>query len=124
MSRPADEWGEDKELRPDDFADVAAIRDRWVADEAEMRAWLDGLTDAAVAAEVRPGLSRVARPMWQFLMHIIVHANQQQADAAQTLTIAGASPGELGLLEFLGEREAGERPGPTGAVGSPVSLRA
>ena len=107
MNRPADEWGEDKELRPGDFADVAAIRDRWAADEAEMRAWLDGLTDEDLAAQVRPGLSSVARPMWQFLMHIVVHGYQQQAEAAQMLTVAGASPGELGLLEFLGEGERG-----------------
>jgi uncharacterized damage-inducible protein DinB len=90
-----------EELRPDDYADVAAIREHWRRDESEMRAWLDGMTDADTEAPVGSELSRDSRPLWQYLSHIVFHAAQQQSDAATLLTIAGQSPGELGYLEFL-----------------------
>jgi uncharacterized damage-inducible protein DinB len=90
-----------KELRPDDYANLAAIREHWRGDEAEMRAWLDAMTDADMEAPVDSELSRDSRPLWQYLGHIVFHAAQQQSDAATLLTIAGQSPGELGYLEFL-----------------------
>ena len=93
-----------EDLNPDDFADLAAIRERWTRDEAEMRAWIDGLTDADVEAEVPSELSRDRRPRWQYVMHIVLHGAQQQADAATLLTRTGHSPGEIGWGEFLRER--------------------
>jgi uncharacterized damage-inducible protein DinB len=103
--RPPEEWGSDAELVPDDFPDVATLRERWDADEAEMRAWLGTLGDDDLAATLHPGLSRTSRPLWQFVIHIVTHAAHQQADAAAMLTAAGASPGEIGFLEFLGVTE-------------------
>ena len=105
QDRPAEEWGEDKELTAGMFPDVAALRAHWEADEAEMSSWLAELTDDELRADVHPGLSSVARPLWQFVMHIVSHGYQQQAEAAAILTRAGASPGDIGLLEFLGERD-------------------
>jgi uncharacterized damage-inducible protein DinB len=90
-----------EELRPDDYPDLAAIREHWRRDEAEMRAWLDGMSDADVEAPVHSELSRDDRPLWQYMGHIVFHATQQQSDAATLLTLAGQSPGELGYLEFL-----------------------
>jgi uncharacterized damage-inducible protein DinB len=37
----------------------------------------------------------------QFLLHIVVHATQQQSNAATLLTLAGQSPEDLGYLEWL-----------------------
>ena len=107
--RPPEEWGSDAELVPEDFADVVKLRERWAADEAEMRAWLAGLSDDELAAMSHPGLSRTARPLWQFVVHIVTHGAHQQADAAALLTAAGASPGEIGFLEFLGVTERENR---------------
>ena len=89
-----------EELRPEDYPDVAAIRDHWRRDEAEMRSWLDPMTDQDIAAPTRSELSRDNRPLWQYLLHIVFHAAQQQADAATLLTLAGRSPGDLGYLEM------------------------
>ena len=97
-----DRLSEDEaDLSPSDYPDVASLRERWRRDEAEMRAWLGGLTEEELAAEVLSGLTQNRRPLWQYLMHIVVHAAQQQADAATLLTLAGRSPGELGFLEYL-----------------------
>jgi uncharacterized damage-inducible protein DinB len=95
-----------EELRPEDHADVAELRDHWRRDEAEMRSWLDPMTDEDIAAPVRSDLSKDARPLWQYLLHIVFHATQQQADAATLLTLAGRSPGDIGYLEMMRERSA------------------
>lgn len=43
-------------------------------------------------------------PRWRFLLHIVFHATQQQADAATLLSLAGSSPGELEFLDHVDER--------------------
>ena len=91
----------DTELRPADYPDIASVRDHWRRDEAEMRAWLEPMTDDDIAASVPSGLTKDTRPLWQYLLHIVFHAVQQQADAATLLTLAGHSPGEIGYLERL-----------------------
>jgi len=95
---------DEADLSPDDYPDVAAIREHWRRDEADMRAWLEELSDELVAADVVSGLTDSRRPLWQYLVHIVTHAAQQQADAAILLSLAGRSPGELGFLEYLSTR--------------------
>jgi uncharacterized damage-inducible protein DinB len=92
---------DEAELKADDYADVASLRAHWQRDEAEMRAWIASLTDDDLASDVASNLTKDRRPLWQYLVHIVVHATQQQADAATLLTLAGQSPGELGYLEYL-----------------------
>jgi uncharacterized damage-inducible protein DinB len=93
-----------EDLKPEDFPDVASLRDRWREDEAEMRSWLESMTDEALNSEVASELSNDRRPLWHYLLHIVTHAAQQQADAATILTAAGHSPGEIGYLEFMRSR--------------------
>ena len=92
---------DEAELLPEDFPHVAVLRERWRRDEAEMRTWLDTLTDEQLTSVVSTGPLANSLPLWQFLVHILMHAAQQQADAATLLTMAHHSPGELGYLEFL-----------------------
>lgn len=92
---------DEDDLRPEDYPDVASIREHWRRDEADMRTWLDALTEDQLAAEVQSGLTQDSRPLWQYLVHIGMHAAQQQADAATLLSLAGRSPGDLGFLEYL-----------------------
>jgi uncharacterized damage-inducible protein DinB len=91
---------DEEDLKPEDYPDVATIRDHWRRDEAEMRAWLDSLTDEDIAAPVHSALTADDRPLWQHLLHIVFHATQQQADAATLLTLAGHSPGDIGYPEM------------------------
>ncbi len=91
----------DNDLRPEDYPDLARLRAHWDADQAEMRAWLATLDDDRLAAPVHSKLTEQTLPLWQFLIHIVMHAAQQQADAATLLSGASQSPGELGFLEFL-----------------------
>ena len=91
----------EEDLRPEDYADVAAIREHWRRDEAEMRAWLESLTEEDIGTPVHSDLTNAVRPLWQYLLHIVFHGTQQQADAAALLTLAGRSPGDIGYLEML-----------------------
>jgi uncharacterized damage-inducible protein DinB len=94
---------DDEELDPADFATVEAIRERWQEDEAEMRAWLAGLTDADLAVRCRAERD-LEHPFWHHLQHLYTHGIQQLSDAATLLSMHGHSPGELDFLEFVEER--------------------
>ena len=90
---------DDEELEPGDFPTIASIRERWAADEADMRAWLTTLDDGALAAACdAEDPPRHAR--WVHLQHLYTHALQQFADAATLLSAAGRSPGSLDFLEW------------------------
>lgn len=104
QGRPEEEWGSAEELKPEDFAHVEPLRARWEAEEDELRDWVASLSDEDLAADVRPALTGHALPLWYFVMHIVMHGTQQQADAATLLTAAGESPGEIGFLEFVAEQ--------------------
>ena len=96
---------DDEELRAEDFPDLAAIAARWADDEAEMRAWLSTLDEAALAAPCRTEATGGGHPFWFHLQHLYSHALQQLSDAAVLLSAAGRSPGELDFLEFVEARE-------------------
>jgi len=94
-----DDWGPDAELRGPDYPDVASVAEHWKRDEAEMRAWLAGLSDADLDAPPVRGEDR--QPLWQYTLHLVSHGIQQFSEAAVLLTRAGRSPGEIGFLEFI-----------------------
>lgn len=73
-----------------------------------MYAWFNSLADNALARSVSSDFTRNRRPLWQYVVHVVIHAMQQQADAATLLTLAGRSPGELGFLEYLRSLPQGE----------------
>ena len=99
---------DDEELDPADFDSIEAIRARWQADEAEMRAWLASLTEADLNGPCRTEAGDGRHPFWFHLQHLYSHGLQQLADAATLLTAAGRSPGELDFLEYAERvRDAG-----------------
>jgi uncharacterized damage-inducible protein DinB len=92
---------DDEDLEAVDFPDVAAIRERWATDEAEMRSWLALLSEADLEGPCRTESSGPGHPFWFHFQHLYSHAIQQFADAAVLLTAAGRSPGELDFLDFV-----------------------
>ncbi len=101
-----EEWGRDDDLDPDDYSDVASLRERWRRDETEMRAWLATLSDDGLTAPTSSAFTGDTRPLWQYLVHILTHATQQQAEAAAMLTLAGHSPDDIGYGAYLQDTEA------------------
>jgi uncharacterized damage-inducible protein DinB len=114
LQTPIEEIGSEQELRPEDYPDVPTLRDHWARDEIEMRAWIDGLSDEDLEQEVASAFTRDRRPLWQYLLHIVTHAAQQQADAATLLSLAGSSPGEIDFLQYVESRSQRTEASPTG----------
>jgi uncharacterized damage-inducible protein DinB len=101
--RPEAEWGSDAEMQPADYPTVASLRERWAAESKALGDWVGSLSDADLAEPTHPGLSARPLPRWMFVQHLVSHGAQQAADAATLLTAAGASPGDIGFLEYVGE---------------------
>jgi uncharacterized damage-inducible protein DinB len=91
-----------EDLAPASYADVLGLADHWRRDEEAMRTWLRGLTEEELSRPA-PEKGR-SLPLWFFVMHLVSHAIQQFSDAAVLLTRAGASPGDIGFLEFANDR--------------------
>jgi len=89
----------DSTLAADDFASVAVLADRWAQDEAEMRAWIDGLTDADLGAIQDLG-DGDRFPLWFYLVHIVTHSEQQRRDAQLILRHLGTEPPDLEFLYY------------------------
>jgi uncharacterized damage-inducible protein DinB len=96
-----------KPTRFEDAPDVATLRARWAEAEAAHRAYLAGLTDELVAGNLvftgRDGNERSV-PNWQILTLVYHHTTQHRSEAAEALTIAGHSPGDMDLMVFTRER--------------------
>jgi hypothetical protein len=95
---------DDEELEPSEFGSIAAIRERWQADEAEMREWLATLSEEDLVAPCRTEPDGGRHPFWFHLVHLYSHGLQQLADAATILSAVERSPGELDFLEFVEKR--------------------
>jgi len=93
------EWGLDAELTAKDYPTIESLREHWARDEADMRAWLDSLTDADLDAP--PVRDEDRQPLWHYVMHLYSHGMQQFSEAAVLLTRAGRTPGDIGFLEFV-----------------------
>ena len=87
-----------EDLDPVDYPRLASLAEHWRRDEAEMRAWLEGLTEEQLGAP--PPGAPFPFPLWYYALHLLTHAIQQCSEAAVLLTRAGHSPGEVGFLEF------------------------
>ena len=90
------------DLDPADYATLDAIGEHWRRDEAEMRRWLESLTDEQLQTPL-PGQGS-GLPLWYFGMHLFSHGLQQFSEAAVQLSRAGHSPGDIGFLEFASRR--------------------
>ena len=90
--------------RPEDapLPSPLELRDRWEQEWRDFDAFLDGVDDALLAY-VHEGIA-----VWQMLAHVVNHGTQHRSEAAALLTMAGHSPGELDMVNFVEERVAAE----------------
>jgi uncharacterized damage-inducible protein DinB len=94
------------ELHEDAFPTLAGLRERWVIEQQEMRAYLDTLSEETLNSTIRyviPGAVR-EHVVWHILMDVIIHADQHRSEAAALLTCYGQSPGNYDFGKFLNER--------------------
>jgi uncharacterized damage-inducible protein DinB len=89
----------DTSLADRDYPAVQALADHWSRDEAEMRAWVDGLSDDDLERITELG-TQDRYPLWWYLQHILSHSAAQRRDAALILTDFGHAPPELEFLYY------------------------
>jgi uncharacterized damage-inducible protein DinB len=88
------------------FPTLAVLRERWLIEQQELRAYLDTLTEETLNSTIRyviPGAMR-ERVVWHILLDLILHATQHRSEAAALLTGYGQSPGDFDFTLFMNER--------------------
>jgi len=93
------------ELHEDAFPTFAELRERWLTEQREMRAYLDTVTEETLNSTIRyviPGAIR-ERIVWHILLDLILHATQHRSEAAALLTDYGQSPGDFDFTLFMSE---------------------
>jgi uncharacterized damage-inducible protein DinB len=98
------------ELHEDAFPTFAALRERWMTEQREMRACINTLTEETLNGTIRYVIPGVVREyvVWHFLLDVIFHAAQHRSEAAALLTGYGQSPGDYDFTMFLNERAQGK----------------
>ena len=87
---------------------IEAVTSRWQQEESRVRAFLSKLTDEETQREivsVRRSGEEFRRPLWQDMMQILNHGTQHRSEAAEALTMAGRSPGDLDFSVFIAQRQ-------------------
>jgi uncharacterized damage-inducible protein DinB len=107
---PAAAWGPEAEIKPDDVPTLDAVRQRWAAEESTMRAWLDGLSAADLAAPVTAN-ELEGYSLAIYLLHVVEHGVMELTTAAAILAGIGRSTGDLGILDALDDLSPLPRPG-------------
>jgi uncharacterized damage-inducible protein DinB len=96
------------EFHPDDYQDVAAIRERWAEIESGLSAFIDELTPEGENSPERIVVwtdngPMLRRRLWPSMLSVALHATQHRSEIAMMLTEYGYSPGDLDLSGALME---------------------
>jgi uncharacterized damage-inducible protein DinB len=86
---------------PDEFPNIAAISERWRAVERDMRQYLGGLTEEALAAPltyVNLKGQEWTYPLWRMHMHLLMHQSFHRGQVTTMLRQLGAEPPAVDYL--------------------------
>lgn len=94
-----------RDIVPSDYVTAGDLLHDFEREHTATDEWLQTLSDADLAGEATPSISGHPRPLWQYLLHVLFHASQQNANAAMLASIGGASPGNLDYGTWLQSSE-------------------
>jgi len=93
-------------LKPEEFPSFESLRERWMAEEESLMAFVDTLTDEKLNTVI-PYKNTKGIPfeqvLWKMMAHVVNHGTQHRAEAAAMLTEYGCSPGDVDMIYFFDE---------------------
>ena len=94
-------------LKTEDFADLAAIRERWYAEDKAQWRYLECLSDDDLGGKISYEAEGGERfhVLWHCLVHVVNHGTQHRSECAALLTGLGYSPGDLDFTVFISQRK-------------------
>jgi uncharacterized damage-inducible protein DinB len=87
----------------DAFATMADLRARWDVTEAEQRAFVEGLDEAALARPVtykNTTGEQFTVPLAPLLQHVVNHATHHRSELATMITLISGSPPDTGIATY------------------------
>lgn len=97
-------------LAPEDFPNFEALRSCWEAEGKALLAFVENLDeqklDSILHYSTTSGQAR-ENMFWHLMLHLVNHGTQHRSEAAAMLTEFGHSPGDIDLIVFLRELQAG-----------------
>ncbi|HZT08846.1 MAG TPA: DinB family protein [Chloroflexota bacterium] len=94
-------------LGANDFPTVAEVQDHWTRVRADVQTFLDGVTDAQLAAPLRwtnTSGNSFELPMWQTMMQVVNHGTHHRAELCDMLTRSGFPPPPTDIIVYFAER--------------------
>ena len=92
-------------LKPEEFPTFESLLSRWVVEETRLMAFVEELTDEKLCnyLEYLSARGPYQIMLWQVMVHVVNHGTQHRSEAAAMLTNFGYSPGDVDMIDFLGE---------------------
>jgi uncharacterized damage-inducible protein DinB len=85
------------------FTTMAELRGRWDRLQAEQRAFVEGLDEAALARPVTyktPTGADFTAPLGPLLQHVVNHATHHRSELATMITLISGSPPDTGIATY------------------------
>jgi uncharacterized damage-inducible protein DinB len=89
-------------LPPEEFPTLAAVRERWLVVEREMREYLAGLSDEALERPITCISTRGQAwtyPLWRMIVHLLNHQTYHRGQVTTYLRQLGAEPAKVDFLD-------------------------
>jgi uncharacterized damage-inducible protein DinB len=95
-------------LTEDEYPDRSAVRIRWDTVEADVRGWLEALTDPMLEKIIEYQNTKgtaFTQPLWSILLHVVNHGTDHRAQTLSMLYQLGAPTVEQDFIRYRLEKD-------------------
>lgn len=87
-------------LRPEDFPDVAALRERWAQVDRELPAAVAGSDPSRIVVYRTTAGAEYRQPVWQIVQHLVNHQTYHLGQVATLVRQLGGNPPAVDLVLY------------------------